>query len=128
MQENCRHVLVVDDNLAIANVVRFNLERAGFAVSTARNGQAGWELVQRQQFHLIITDQQMPVMDGLEFCRRMREIDAYARVPVIMLTAKGSELDLPRLSVELGVTAIFPKPFSPLDLIQAVEEFVAASV
>lgn len=128
MQDNCRRVLVVDDNPAMTYVIRFNLSRAGFSVSTARNGLEGWELIQRQQFHLVITDQQMPVMDGLEFCRRIRQINTYCSVPVIMLTAKGLELDLPRLTDELGITAVFPKPFSPSELVQAVENCVTSSV
>ena len=117
-----RHVLVADDNAALASVVRFNLQRAGFRVTVARNGRIAWELVQEEAFDLIVTDQQMPEMSGCEFCAKLRNLDQYRDTPVIMLTAKGMELELPRLKSELGIAATFLKPFSPSAIVQAVED------
>ena len=123
---NKKRILVAEDNAALGGVVRFNLERVGHAVTVARNGRIAWESVKAGQFDLIITDQQMPELTGIEFCRRMRELDNYSNVPVILLTAKGLELELPKLREELGVNAIFSKPFSPVEIVAAVENLLPA--
>lgn len=126
MSKADRHILVVEDNAALASVVRFNLQRAGFRVSVACNGRVAWEAVQEEDFDLIVTDQQMPEMTGREFCERMRMLDQYRDTPVIMLTAKGMELELPRLKAELGIAATFLKPFSPKEIVKAVENQLEA--
>jgi CheY-like chemotaxis protein len=127
MSTENKRILVAEDNAALSGVVCFNLEQAGFEVTAVRNGAAAWEAVQQTQFDLIITDQQMPQMTGIEFCGRMRELDHYDGVPVILLTAKGLELELPKLRDKLGITATFPKPFSPSEVVQAVRDLVEPS-
>lgn len=121
-----RNILVVEDNAALASVVRFNLQRAGFQVTVARNGRVAWEAVQEEAFDLIVTDQQMPEMSGCELCQKLRMLDEYRATPVIMLTAKGMELELPRLKSELGIAATFLKPFSPKEIVKAVETLLEA--
>ena len=127
MSNGNRQVLVAEDNAALASVLRFNLERAGFAVTVAHNGRQAWEQAQRQQFDLIVTDQQMPELTGSELCGRLRGLANYDRTPVIMLTAKGLELELDRLKSELGIAATFLKPFSPREIVKTVEEELAAA-
>jgi two-component system, chemotaxis family, chemotaxis protein CheY len=127
MSSEDSHILVAEDNAALASVVRFNLQRAGFQVSVACNGRVAWEAVQDEAFDLIVTDQQMPEMTGREFCERMRTLDHYRDTPVIMLTAKGMELELPRLKAELGIAATFLKPFSPREIVKAVEDLLEAA-
>ncbi len=127
MPHEKRRILVVEDNLAMANVIRFNCEKAGYEVQLASNGLEGVRCVQRDQFHLIITDQQMPVMDGTQFCNEMRKLDAYRHVPTIMLTAKGLELELSSLKEQLGIAALFPKPFSPSELVEAIDELLKSA-
>ncbi|MBC8356464.1 MAG: response regulator [Planctomycetes bacterium] len=126
MSNSERRILVAEDNAALASVVRFNLERAGFQVTVAYNGRLAWEAVQEDDFDLIVTDQQMPEMTGCEFCEKLRTLDAYRDKPVIMLTAKGMELELPRLKAELGIAATFLKPFSPKEIVTAVEDHLEA--
>ena len=121
-----KHILVAEDNAALASVVRFNLQRAGFQVTVACNGRVAWEAVQEEDFDLIVTDQQMPEMTGCEFCEKLRADDEFRDIPVIMLTAKGLELDLPRLKAELGIAATFLKPFSPREIVKAVEHHLEA--
>ncbi len=125
MTEDAPHILVCEDNAALASVLRFNLERAGFRVTVARNGRIGWDAAQTTAFDLVVTDQQMPEMIGTELCGRLRQLSSYRNVPVIMLTAKGLELDLPRLRDELGITTTFPKPFSPTEVVGAVQHALA---
>lgn len=121
-----KHILVAEDNSALASVIRFNLERHGYRVTLADNGRHGWELVQHDTFDLIVTDQQMPEMTGCEFCQKLRSVPEFAELPVIMLTAKGMELELPRLRDDLKITATYMKPFSPKELVKAVEDCLAA--
>ncbi|MFV1967283.1 MAG: response regulator [Pirellulaceae bacterium] len=117
---------MAEDNAALASVIRFNLERSGFQVTVANNGRVAWEFAQDQLFNLVVTDQQMPEMTGCELCQKLRATAEYAETPVVMLTAKGMELELPRLRKELGITAVFLKPFSPKEVVQAVEDCLAA--
>lgn len=126
MSNSEKHILVAEDNAALASVVRFNLERAGFQVTVACNGRVAWEAVQEDAFDLVVTDQQMPEMTGCEFCEKLRATDEFRNLPVIMLTAKGMELELPRLRDELGIAATFLKPFSPKEIVKAVEDHLEA--
>jgi two-component system alkaline phosphatase synthesis response regulator PhoP len=68
----------------------------------------------------------MPEMTGCEFCEKLRANDEFRNLPIIMLTAKGMELELPRLRDELGIAATFLKPFSPKEIVQAVEDHLEA--
>ncbi len=122
MTGGAKKILVAEDNLALAGVLKFNLERAGFQVTVAKNGREAWDFAQNELFDLVVTDHQMPELTGVELCQRMRQDERYAQTPVIMLTAKGLELDLARLRDELGVAAALPKPFSPIEVIAAIED------
>ena len=73
------------------------------------------------QFDLIITDYLMPEMSGIELCARLRESEGYAETPIVMITAKGFELELSHLREAYGISAVFMKPFSPQKVIRAVE-------
>jgi CheY-like chemotaxis protein len=125
MSHQVKRILVAEDNPALSQVVRFNLERAGFQVTTAGNGREALERLNGQSYDLVITDQQMPEMTGWDLCAQMRQAAAHADTPVIFLTAKRLELDLARLKDEFGVVATFAKPFSPSELISAVEDCLA---
>ena len=114
--QRARRVLVVEDNLALCGVVRFNLERAGFEVTQARNGREAWALLEQGDFDAVVTDFQMPEMDGGELCRLMRDYGRHQQTPVVLLTAKQLEIDLPKLEREFGVVQAFAKPFSPHEL------------
>jgi CheY-like chemotaxis protein len=119
-----KRALIVDDNLALARVTQFALDRAGYETQTARNGRLALEMAQQSQFDVVVTDQQMPEMTGIELCRELRKLEAYAECPIVLLTAKGLELELPRLREELGINAVFSKPFSPGAVVRAVEDLV----
>ncbi|OHB82774.1 MAG: hypothetical protein A2V98_04995 [Planctomycetes bacterium RBG_16_64_12] len=116
-----KRILAVDDNGAMLKVVRFTLERAGFHVTTARNGREAWDLLQREDFDLVLTDYQMPEMTGETLSRRMREVERLRDVPIIILSAKGLEINLDRLLAELKIHEIVLKPFSPSGLVATVE-------
>jgi CheY-like chemotaxis protein len=121
-----KRALVVDDNLALARVTQFALDRAGFETQIARNGRLALEAAQQSQFDVVVTDQQMPEMTGIELCSALRKLPEYMDCPIILLTAKGLELELPRLREELGISGVFSKPFSPAAVVKAVEDLMNA--
>ncbi len=121
------HILVAEDNRAMANVLRFNLERAGYRVTLAHTGRDALDLVATEQYTLIVTDQQMPELNGQQFCAEMRLVEGYSDTPVIMLTAKSLELDAERLRADLGIRRVFGKPFSPTEVVEAVGHCLAAA-
>lgn len=120
--------LIVDDNIALARVTQFALDRAGFETQIARNGQMGLELAQESQFDIVVTDQQMPIMSGIELCRALRELPNYFDCPLLLLTAKGLELELPKLREEIGINGVFCKPFSPAAVVSEVKKLLNTCV
>jgi len=118
-------ILVAEDNLALAGVLRFNLERAGYEVSVANNGSDAWEFAQQEKYDLVITDQQMPGITGIDLSRNLRTLDHYAHVPLVLITAKGLELELPTLREELGLAGVFSKPFSPSQIVASAEHLLS---
>jgi two-component system chemotaxis response regulator CheY len=124
MSEGDTRVLVAEDAVSTALVLRFILKRLGLNVTVARDGQTAWEEAQAQSFDLVIADQQMPGMTGAELLARLRKIPAYANTPFVMATAKAIELDLPQLKKQLQLAAVFGKPFSPNRLGALVESLI----
>lgn len=110
------HVLVVDDDAPSVKMIAFLLSDAGYTVSTADNGVAALELVDKEHPDLVILDVMMPHMDGHEVCRRIR---AKLQVPIIFLSAKGETTDRVQ-GLELGADDYLPKPFEPAELLARV--------
>ena len=128
MNDEAKRILIVDDNVALARVIQFAMDGAGFETVTAQNGQIAFELAKQSLFEVVITDQQMPEMTGVDLCRNLRGTPEYKYCPIILLTAKGLELELPRLQQEFEIDATFPKPFSPSALVKTVNELLVAAV
>ena len=113
------HILVVDDEPSIVEVVGLYLQREGYRVTVARDGQAALDAVHRERPDLIVLDLMLPKMDGLEVTRRLRG-QGDVGIPIIMLTAKGEELDR-ILGLEMGADDYVVKPFSPQELVSRVK-------
>lgn len=113
-------IVVCDDEAHITRAISMKLTKGGFAVETAPDGQAAWEAVCRSAPAMVITDYQMPRMDGLTLCRQLRSEPATSGLPIILLTAKGFELQDDELKAELGLSEIMTKPFSPRELLKSV--------
>ena len=109
----------------MSGVLRLNIIRAGFEVATALNGRLAWEQLQQERFDLLVSDYQMPELDGKELILRMRQDERLATIPVILLTAKALELDLKCVCDEWGVTAVMFKPFSPRELVKRIQRQLA---
>jgi two-component system alkaline phosphatase synthesis response regulator PhoP len=114
-------ILLCDDDIAILRAAEFKLSRAGYDVRCAGDGLEGWQEIERRCPDLLITDFQMPRLDGFGLCRRVRADPRTAHLPIFMLTAKGFELLLAKNVEECGVLTVISKPFSPRELLQTVQ-------
>ena len=108
--------LIVEDEPKIVELLKLYLEKDGFQVSTAEDGEKGLALFQREKPAIIILDLMLPVMDGMEVCKSIRKV---SQVPIIILTARGEEIDR-ILGLELGADDYITKPFSPREVIARV--------
>lgn len=118
-----KHILVVDDESHIVQVLSIKLRNAGYEVSTAADGEEGLELALERAPDLVITDFQMPYMTGLELCEALAREDATAHIPIIMLTARGYALDEDDLT-HVAIRDVLSKPFSPRAILQRVEDLL----
>jgi two-component system phosphate regulon response regulator PhoB len=109
-------LLVVEDDQNLSRLLEYNLERAGFKCLLSSSGEHGLEQLSRKSFDLVLLDIMLPGIDGFEICRRIRQNQLYKDLPIIMLTAKGEEIDR-ILGFELGIDDYVIKPFSPRELI-----------
>jgi two-component system phosphate regulon response regulator PhoB len=113
-------ILVVEDERDIARVIAYNLKQAGFDVVTAGDGETAMRAAREEQFDLVILDLMLPGISGTEVCRRLKQSPQTARTPIVMLTAKGEELDRV-VGFELGADDYVVKPFSVRELILRVQ-------
>jgi len=116
-------ILVVDDEPEAVELVEFNLKGAGYEVSTAGDGAEALSKARRIQPNLVILDVMMPEIDGMEVCKLLRRDPATSTIPIIMLTAKASEVDRV-LGLELGADDYVVKPFSPRELVLRVKKIL----
>jgi DNA-binding response OmpR family regulator len=108
MAEAAARILLVDDEQAIQTLLTYPLRRDGYEVVTATDGRAALERFAEQRFDLVVLDVMLPVLDGIEVCRRLR---SRSQVPIIMLTARDDEIDKV-LGLEMGADDYITKPFS----------------
>ena len=113
-------ILVVDDEAVLLETIVYNLELAGYQVSTAADGASALETAHREKPDLMILDLMLPVVDGLEVCRRLRREDDTAGMLILMLTAKSEEIDKV-VGLEVGADDYVTKPFSKHELLARVK-------
>ncbi|HZB55845.1 MAG TPA: response regulator, partial [Reyranella sp.] len=109
-------VLIVEDETALVELLRYNLEQSGFRVSVAYDGEEALASVQEDVPDLILLDWMLPLMSGIEVCRQLRRQTITANLPIIMLTARGEEGDRVR-GLDAGADDYVSKPFSPTELV-----------
>jgi two-component system phosphate regulon response regulator PhoB len=117
------HVLIVEDEIDIAHLVSFNLERAGYKVTIAGDGREGLERALQEQPTLVVLDLMLPGMDGYQVLKEMQRDSRTHAIPVLMLTAK-SQVDDRIKGLELGADDYLTKPFSPKELILRVQAII----
>ena len=110
-------VLIAEDEKPISDIIKFNLEKEGYEIITAYDGEDALKKALNEQLELIILDIMLPSMDGFEICKRVREKSS---VPIIMVTAKEEEVDK-ILGLELGADDYITKPFSIRELVARVK-------
>ena len=106
------HILVVDDEEDILELVRYNLKREGYRVLCSKSGEEALDMAQSEQPDLVVLDLMLPGMDGLEVTKVLKSGDQTKDIPIVMLTAKGEEPDIVA-GLELGADDYVTKPFSP---------------
>lgn len=111
-------VLVVDDDMRLRSLLERYLVEQGFIVRTAGNSEQMDRLLERENFHLMVLDLMLPGEDGLSICRRLRQKEN--QIPIVMLTAKGDEVDR-IIGLELGADDYIPKPFNPRELLARIK-------
>lgn len=114
------NILVVDDEEDILELVRFNLAREGYVVQCAASGEEAWRAIHKNAVDLLVLDLMLPGMDGLELARRLKKEPRTQNLPIVMLSAKGEEVDIVT-GLELGADDYVTKPFSPRVLISRVK-------
>src|SRR5579871_4004588 len=112
-------VLLVEDERDIRELVRYGLEQEGYIVDEAADADTALERIARRAPDLMVLDVMLPGMSGLELCRRMRAQPATAAMPILMLTAKGAEVDRV-LGLEMGADDYVVKPFSPREVVARI--------
>jgi two-component system chemotaxis response regulator CheY len=118
-------ILIVDDSTSLRHVVSITLKGAGYDVIEAFDGKDALSKLQGQKIHLIISDVNMPNMDGLTFIKAAKQIPAYKFTPVIMLTTEAGELKK-KEGQAAGAKAWMVKPFQPAQMLAAIGKLVAA--
>lgn len=112
-------IVVVEDESEIRELIRYNLEREGFAVEEEGDGAAALSRIRRRAPDLVVLDLMLPGMPGLEICRQLRADPATANLPVLVVTARSAEVDRV-LGLEMGADDYLVKPFSPRELVARV--------
>jgi two-component system alkaline phosphatase synthesis response regulator PhoP len=119
-------ILVVDDEVNITQILEFSIGAEGYEVVTAANGEEAIDKARREQPDLIILDVMMPKIDGYEACRILKANPLTKSIPVVLLTAKGRDIDK-RLGYEVGATDYIIKPFSPSKLIDRIHQLLVGT-
>lgn len=118
-------ILAVDDSSSLRKMVAFSLEQAGYMVLQAINGQDGLDKAKVKTVDLVLTDHNMPVMDGLTLIRKLRELGSYQTVPILMLTTESS-VEMKSEGKAAGANGWIVKPFHPEQLVNVVQKVIGS--
>jgi two-component system chemotaxis response regulator CheY len=118
-----KQILTVDDSASIRQMVRFTLTRAGYEISEAIDGKDGLEKCGKEKYDLVITDLNMPRMDGIEMITSIRRLPGYGFLPILMLTT-DSQIEKKDAGRKAGATGWIVKPFNADQLVAVVQKLV----
>ena len=118
-----RSILAVDDSASMRKMVAFTLTGAGYHVVEAVDGQDAFEKAQTHSIDLVLTDQNMPVMDGLSLTRKLREHPKFKATPILILTTESSD-QMKQAGRSAGATGWLVKPFDPARLIEVIQKVI----
>ena len=114
-----KKILIIEDEHDLIRLIKYNLEKEGFRVSSVTDGSLVMAEIRREEPDLLVLDLMLPGMDGLEICRQVRRHDRYAGIPILMLTARSGEADRV-VGLELGADDYVTKPFSMRELVARI--------
>jgi two-component system, chemotaxis family, chemotaxis protein CheY len=117
-------ILAVDDSKSVRQILTFTLRSAGFDVVEAEDGDDALEKAQAEPFSLVLTDHNMPRMDGITLIKSLRSLPAYRKAPILMLTTESSQ-EMKAQGRAAGATGWIVKPFDPARLLEVVRKIVA---
>lgn len=112
-------ILAVDDSASMRQMVSFTLKNAGFSVTEAVDGQDAWEKASARDYDLVLTDQNMPRMDGISLVKKLRQHPKFGRTPILILTTESSD-EMKQAGRAAGATGWIVKPFDPAKLIEVL--------
>lgn len=115
-----QRILIVDDEKDIRDLLSYNLQKEGFGVDSVADGNEALAKVRAEHFDLVILDLMLPGISGLDLCKLFRSDSKLADLPLLMLTAKGEEIDR-IIGLEVGADDYMPKPFSPRELVARIK-------
>lgn len=121
MENGKKKILVIEDSLTMQRILSFVLEKEGYEVEIANNGEEGLEKARALQPDLIFTDLMMPVMDGFEVCRKIRSDEKLKDSMIIILTGRGQDSDIEK-GLQAGGDDYLMKPFDPPKVVQLVKK------
>lgn len=124
--ETPKNILIVDDEADLVELVSYNLKKEGFIVDSASDGETALTKIRKGKYGLLILDLMLPGIQGMELCRILRNDPKTSVLPIIMLTAKGEEVDK-ILGLEMGADDYMAKPFSPRELVARVKAVLRRS-
>lgn len=119
-----KKILIVDDEAHIVELVKVCLEDSDYDLVDAYDGQEALEKAESERPDLILLDIMLPKLDGFEVCRRLKDSESTREIPVVMLSAKGQEVDKVK-GFQSGADAYMTKPFSPIRLLNELEELLS---
>ncbi|MEP7296161.1 MAG: response regulator [Burkholderiales bacterium] len=116
-------ILAVDDSASMRQMVAFTLKSAGYSVVEAVDGQDAWEKAGKSDFDLVLTDQNMPRMDGISLTKRLRDNPKFKSTPILILTTESSD-QMKQAGRGAGATGWLVKPFDPAKLIEVIRKVI----
>lgn len=117
---NLGHVLIIEDEEHIVELIKFNLENNGYKVSYAYDGEKGLEIIENEHPDIVLLDLMIPKIDGIDLCNRVKNNKVLKEIPIIMLTAKSGETDK-IIGLEIGADDYITKPFSVRELLARIK-------
>ncbi len=118
-----KKILIIEDEQPIINLLKIRLTANGYEVMFAKDGETGLKVAQEGQADLIILDLMLPGIDGYKICRMLKFDAKYKKIPIIILTAKGTDEDK-LLGTKVGADAYITKPFEPETLLEKIKELL----
>lgn len=120
-----KKILIVDDEIHIVNILKFNLKKAGFDIITASNGEEALKILETEKPDVILCDVMMPKVTGFEVCQKVKADEKLKKIPFILLTAKGQEIDKD-IGLKYGADFYLTKPFSPKNIVDKITEILSS--